>query len=44
MLEHNGIFNKKDFYKPDKLMQHESVKSAYKQFLLVCELTKKEKA
>jgi hypothetical protein len=28
----------------NKLMQHESVKSAYKQFLLVCELTKKEKA
>jgi hypothetical protein len=28
----------------DKLMQHESVKSAYEQFLLVCELTKKENA
>ena len=27
----------------DKLMQHESVKNAYEQFLLVCELTKKEK-
>ena len=27
----------------DKLMQHESVKRAYEQFLLVCELTKKEK-
>ena len=26
----------------DKLMQHESVKRAYEQFLLVCELTKKE--
>ena len=28
----------------DKLMQHESVKNAYEQFLLVCELTKKENA
>lgn len=28
----------------DKLMQHESVKRAYEQFLLVCELTKKENA
>ena len=28
----------------DKLMQHESVKHAYEQFLLVCELTKKENA
>ena len=28
----------------DKLMQHESVKRAYDQFLLVCELTKKENA
>lgn len=28
----------------DKLMQHESVKLAYEQFLLVCELTKKENA
>ena len=27
----------------DKLMQHESVRHAYEQFLLVCELTKKEK-
>jgi len=27
----------------DKLMQHESVRNAYEQFLLVCELTKKEK-
>ena len=26
----------------DKLMKHESVKLAYEQFLLVCELTKKE--
>jgi len=26
----------------DKLMKHESVKRAYEQFLLVCELTKKE--
>lgn len=26
----------------DKLMQHESVRRAYEQFLLVCELTKKE--
>jgi len=26
----------------DKLMQHESVRHAYQQFLLVCELTKKE--
>jgi hypothetical protein len=26
----------------DKLMRHESVKRAYEQFLLVCELTKKE--
>ena len=26
----------------DKLMQHESVKLAYEQFLLVCELTKKQ--
>jgi hypothetical protein len=28
----------------DKLMQHESVRHAYQQFLLVCELTKKENA
>ena len=28
----------------DKLMKHESVKRAYEQFLLVCELTKKENA
>jgi hypothetical protein len=28
----------------DKLMQHASVKRAYEQFLLVCELTKKENA
>lgn len=28
----------------DKLMKHESVKLAYEQFLLVCELTKKENA
>ena len=28
----------------DKLMQHESVRNAYEQFLLVCELTKKENA
>jgi hypothetical protein len=28
----------------DKLIQHESVKRAYEQFLLVCELTKKENA
>lgn len=28
----------------DKLMQHESVKRAYEQFLLVCQLTKKENA
>jgi hypothetical protein len=28
----------------DKLMQHESVCHAYQQFLLVCELTKKENA
>ena len=28
----------------DKLMQHESVRHAYEQFLLVCELTKKENA
>jgi hypothetical protein len=28
----------------DKLMKHESVKRAYQQFLLVCELTKKENA
>jgi hypothetical protein len=28
----------------DKLMQHESVRNAYNQFLLVCELTKKENA
>ena len=28
----------------DKLMQYESVKHAYEQFLLVCELTKKENA
>jgi hypothetical protein len=28
----------------DKLMRHESVKRAYEQFLLVCELTKKENA
>ena len=28
----------------DKLMKHKSVKSAYEQFLLVCELTKKENA
>ena len=28
----------------DKLMKHESVKNAYEQFLLVCELTKKENA
>jgi hypothetical protein len=27
----------------DKLMRHESVRNAYEQFLLVCELTKKEK-
>jgi hypothetical protein len=28
----------------DKLMRHESVKRAYEQFLLVCQLTKKENA
>ena len=28
----------------DKLMQHESVRNAYEQFLLVCELTKTENA
>jgi hypothetical protein len=28
----------------DKLMQHESVRRAYEQFLLVCQLTKKENA
>lgn len=28
----------------DQLMKHESVKRAYEQFLLVCELTKKENA
>jgi hypothetical protein len=28
----------------DRLMTHASVKSAYEQFLLVCELTKKETA
>lgn len=28
----------------DKLMQYESVRQAYEQFLLLCELTKKEKA
>ena len=28
----------------DKLMQHASVKRAYEQLLLVCELTKKENA
>ena len=30
-------------HEADKLMGHESVRNAYEQFLLVCELTKKEK-